>query len=133
MEDHFHPHRLDLMLTRCPRCGDIFSKVRVDICPKCRQEETQRIDTLSKYLDANPEATIDDLERVSGMPKEVILTYAREGRLVALDIAILKVRCEDCGVDIPSGRFCPSCRKKLAAKFSEGIHQIKDHRSHKKP
>lgn len=120
------------MLTRCPRCGDIFAKQRVEICPKCRQEETQRIDALSKYLDSHPDATIDDLERISGMPKEVILTYAREGRLVALDTAILKVHCEECGTEIHSGRFCSTCRRKLAAKFADGIHQIKDHRSRKK-
>lgn len=115
------------MLTRCPRCGDVFSKERFEVCAKCRTEEVQRLDALTRYLDAHPDATLGDLERVSGMPKEVIQTYAREGKLVGMDAAVLKVECEECGTAIPSGRFCPACRKKLAAKFESGIQQIRSH------
>lgn len=116
------------MLTRCPRCGDVFSKERFDLCPKCRTEEVQRLDALSRFIETNPDATLEELERVSGMSKAVILTYAREGRLTSLDAAAIKVQCEECGAPITSGRFCPSCRKKLASKFESGVQQIRSYR-----
>lgn len=118
------------MLTRCPRCGDVFARDKYEICPTCRARENEHIDILRRYAESQPDASLEDLERASGMPKEIILSYVREGRLLAVDAKVLKIRCEECGVEIPNGRFCSPCRKMLASKLSAEAQTIRHH--HKK-
>ncbi|MEK8022755.1 MAG: hypothetical protein AAB229_03005 [Candidatus Hydrogenedentota bacterium] len=112
------------MLAKCPACGDIFSRDKFAICPKCWEKETQVLENLKHLSQDMPNATIDDLATISGIGRETIVNYVRSGRLF-LDTPAAKLRCEECGADIEGGRFCKKCRDKLASRFSSVSDTLK--------
>jgi len=113
-----------LSLARCPRCGEIFSKGKFDICPSCRSSENEKIDLLKHYVDENPKATVEMLVTVSGLKEEEILDYIRENRLI-IESDVLKITCESCGETIITGTICRACRQKMANKFSAALDPLK--------
>ncbi|RMH54948.1 MAG: flagellar protein [Candidatus Hydrogenedentota bacterium] len=112
-------------LTKCARCGELFVRERFHICPKCRQEEAKIIDTLRRYVAENPMAELDELARITAVKKEKILQFVREGKLISIDSPALKIRCEECGTEITSGRFCRPCSRKLTEELSKTIQGIR--------
>lgn len=72
----------------------------------------------------NPDATIEELERVSGIPKETLLEYVRQNKIF-LDSPALKIYCEQCGTEIYNGRFCNRCAKKLASQMEATAGRLK--------
>lgn len=116
-----------VMIARCPRCGNVFSKDKFSICPACKAQENEKIDLLKHFVDENPHATLEQLQRISELTEEEILGYIRDNRLIVESDA-LKVRCESCGTPIIQGRFCRECRDRLSKGFSSAAAPLKARR-----
>lgn len=112
------------MLSKCQRCGEVFTAGKYPTCPRCRTIENEQLDYLKNYLMTNPYATQEELERVSGVPKAEIIEYVRQGRLI-MDSPALKITCEQCGVEITTGRFCRACNQSLASRFASVAQSLK--------
>lgn len=112
------------MITKCIRCGEVFTKDKWDTCPRCRQVENEQLDFMKNYILTNPYATMEELERVSGVARAEIMDYVRQGRLI-MDSPALKITCEQCGTEITSGRFCRPCQQKLANQFAAVAESLK--------
>jgi uncharacterized protein len=114
-----------MALTKCPKCGEVFARDKFNICNDCRQKENEKIDLIRRYINHNPDATVDELERISGIPHESMLALVREGKLTGIDQLQIVLRCEECGVEINSGRFCKRCSEKLSSKLSASLGDLK--------
>lgn len=114
-----------MSLLRCPKCGEIFTKGKFPICPTCKQKETERLDVLKRFLVANPDASMDEIEKVSGFTHEEIIGYVREGHLSSQDFVQFSLACEECGAKILTGRFCKKCREALAGRLEAGLVSLK--------
>jgi len=97
----------------CPECGRIFVDTGVEVCPKCLQEEDRQFDTVRRFLQENPGVSIDHVCEETGVKKERILKFLRQGRLMQSRLTGVELRCDVCGAIILSGRVCDACVKKL--------------------
>jgi uncharacterized OB-fold protein len=100
-------------ISTCPECGRIFVDAGTGMCIECAREEERQYETVRKYLSENPSVSIDFLCSETGVKKEKILKFLRQGRLLQVNITGADLRCEVCGTIILSGRVCEKCVKKL--------------------
>ncbi|MBL4890103.1 MAG: hypothetical protein JKX97_08815 [Candidatus Lindowbacteria bacterium] len=113
-------------LINCPKCGEVFPKERHDLCPLCIKKEQQQLSILKNYLSENPEAELKELVQVTGIAEEVIQTYVRTNRLMSIEESpALQIKCEECGVEIMTGRFCRECREKFSNALNASVSSIK--------
>lgn len=99
-----------MKVRNCRRCGKMFVYVGRDVCPQCRAEEEEEFEQVREYLRNNPYADIEELYEKTGVKKETILSFLREGRLEVLDSSLGGIgRCRICGKRIPQGRICQEC------------------------
>jgi len=115
-------------LRKCPKCGKLFTKDkdRSSLCPVCKMRENEQLDTLRRYTDHNPDATMDELERVSGLTKTQIIGHIREGRLISMNARQILLTCEQCGAEIMTGRFCRACKTDLADRLAASVQDLKE-------
>lgn len=102
-------------LANCRRCGVVFAKVTVDICPRCKRIVEDEYDRCSKYL-RNPQnrgCTINELSEATEVSVAQITEFIREGRLSTNRTPNLGYACESCGTIIQSGHLCEACAGKM--------------------
>ena len=112
----------------CRRCGEMFVYVGRDICPHCREEDERDFDRVREYLRQYPRADIQELHRETGVEKEKILGFLREGRLeVDKDSARSVLNCRICGTPISRGRICMDCLQKFKQSQAGGAERELDY------
>ena len=106
---------ITLNLRNCSRCGKVFPFRGFSYCQPCVQLEEQEYQTVKTHLKRHPRLTLDELHERTGVGRDRILRFVREGRLIAQDGIEGLVSCERCGKPIPRGSHCPVCIEALAA------------------
>ena len=99
---------------RCEECGSNHIKyqgVGSYICEDCRHEMFDDYGKVRNYLDAQHGATLHDAAMATGVPQNKIRQLIREERFEIAANSAVFMRCEMCGADIRSGRYCDECLK----------------------
>lgn len=96
-------------MTNCPRCGKIFSKMSNPICDDCVKAEEEIFQMIKKYLDDNPNNTLEQVSEETGISVRKILKYLKDGRLETTKGMGKALKCEQCGRPITRGKFCDAC------------------------
>lgn len=112
-------------LSRCPKCGELFTRDRFPLCPACKVRENEQLDALRRYTDHNPDATMEDLEKISGLTHDQIIAHIREGRLISMNARQIMLACEQCGAEIMTGHFCRPCKTALAERLAASAQDLK--------
>ncbi len=107
-------------IKNCKNCGNIYApEGNEKFCPDCSKEREEKFEKVKNYLWDNPNATVDQVNEETGVDKEIIIEFVKEGRLDADNVVVNgMLDCERCGVSISSGRYCSSCKEELARGFS---------------
>lgn len=119
---------MSLDLRNCPRCGKLFAyDGKHKLCEVCRKDEEDDYQKVKEYLWDNAGATIDEVHEKTGVPRDTIIKFVKEERLLSegLDIEI-DLECERCGAPILHGRFCEKCKAELVSGFSEDDKKKKE-------
>lgn len=98
----------------CARCGRVFVFRGREICPDCVAEEEEQFERVRLFLRDSPGASLAEVEEATGVPADVILSFLRQGRLLASDGLKGNLRCERCGAPIDEGHLCSRCSEELA-------------------
>ncbi len=98
----------------CRNCGRPFLYQGHGICPACQREQEEDYEKVKAYLDQHPKSNLEEIHQATGVAKERILDFLRQGRLEAVDGLALELQCELCGRPIKSGRICAECTRKVA-------------------
>lgn len=101
----------------CPRCGNIFQKLRRDICPACAQNEDKEYEIVRDFIYDNPKSDVITVSEETGISVDTIMKFLRENRLVNLCDSLI-LECDGCGEPIPSGKYCGDCTEKLKKEIS---------------
>lgn len=105
----------------CPRCGKMFVFVGRKICPDCREKDERDFDRIREYLRSHPGANLEEIHEGTGVEKEKVLEFLREGRLEVRKNGITAVRkCEVCGRVISRGRICDDCVQQFKSPLKRG-------------
>ena len=83
-------------------------------CEKCGNEALDDFGKVKTFLEANGPASAFVISVATGVEREVIETFLRQGRVEIPDGSKYYIRCERCGCDIRFGRFCSECVQELA-------------------
>jgi flagellar operon protein (TIGR03826 family) len=112
-------------LRNCPECGKIFTFIKTNLCPQCKEKLEEQFEVVKQYLHDNPKANIQQISEETGVPEKNITEYLREGRIIAGSAnKNLGLTCELCGSTITSGRFCKVCAQKLTAGFKQSASEL---------
>ena len=99
----------------CRNCGRPFLYQGNSLCPACRQAEEEDYEKVKAYLNEHPKSNLEEIHQATGVSKERILSYLRQGRLEAVDGIVLGLQCGLCGRPIKSGRVCVECAREMAS------------------
>lgn len=102
---------LDKNVVKCKKCGKWFKEYmhNSELCPSCMSLDASDFDKVRLYLYEHDIATAIELSENTGVSVEQIERYLRHGRLEIPENSPIFIKCERCGADIRSGRFCSDC------------------------
>ncbi|MFC4736951.1 TIGR03826 family flagellar region protein [Bacillus daqingensis] len=108
-------------LANCPDCGGLFVKALRSVCETCAKDVEAQFDTVYSFIRKrdNRRATIDEVVESTGVTKERIFQFIREGRILLSQFPNLTYPCDACGKDIREGKLCSTCRSRIES----GIEQ----------
>ncbi|GAA4653985.1 hypothetical protein GCM10023142_11230 [Anaerocolumna aminovalerica] len=103
----------------CNECGKLFNYIGVSsLCPNCSKKLDEKFGQVKSYLYDHPGAGIQEVSEENDVTPGQIRKWIREERLAFADNSVVGIECEKCGTMIRTGRFCQSCKDKLANNLS---------------
>ena len=96
-----------MSIASCKRCGKLFHKVTLNICPECVRKEEAMFDEIKLFLRTHDNASISEVVEALNIEEELVVKFLRDGRLIASKK--MTYPCEGCGQPIQTGKFCPDC------------------------
>jgi flagellar operon protein (TIGR03826 family) len=109
-------------LRNCPQCGRIFAYLGRNVCPRCLDKEEEEFKIVRSYVREHSGATITETAEATGVDEHKILGFLRDGRLISRGLqASVTLECERCGMSIPEGRYCRSCREELERELKQSL------------
>ncbi len=104
-----------MALKNCRVCGKVFVDTVRDICPVCLDEEEQDYKKVYEYLKTASDAGIDEIHEATGVEKQEIFKFVRQGRfsMMLKGGFSLYVECKSCGKPIQEGQYCVECSNRL--------------------
>lgn len=108
----------------CAKCGRIFQYlVGAPICPKCKDKEEEEFQLVKTYIYDNKNANMMEVSNQTGVQMKLIERFIREGRLMLSEDSPIFLRCEKCGTQIRTGRYCQTCSTSLSNEIRMGAAQ----------
>lgn len=95
----------------CKECGGImiYKGVGEYKCEDCGALEYDDYGKARNYLEGHRGATAAEVSEATGVSQKKIRTMLKESKLEVAANSREFLRCEMCGENIRSGRFCPKC------------------------
>ena len=104
----------------CKRCGKMFNYIMGEpICTVCKERAEEVFQTVKKYVQDNKQATIQEIVENCDVEARQVKQWVREERLEFSAESSIGLECESCGTLIKVGRFCESCKNKMANGLAE--------------
>lgn len=97
--------------TFCSKCGGvmIFKGVGEYKCEECGTVDYDDYGKVRNYIEKNPGATAAAASAATGVSQKSIRGMLKEERLEIAANSASFLKCEVCGAQIRSGRFCKKC------------------------
>lgn len=113
-------------VTNCKGCGRLFNVMNNSkLCPQCIQGLEDKFQKIKKYLDEFPNATIEAVSQDNDVSVKQIKQWVREERLIFAEGSTVGIECEQCGVQIRTGRYCDSCKYKISNNLMSALDRPK--------
>ena len=114
-------------LANCPVCDKLYIKVFRPYCDVCHREIEGNFSEVYGFLPKreNRSATMEEVHEGTGVDKELIIRFVREGRLHLAQFPNLGYPCEKCNTSIREGRLCKDCSEDLKS----GLNQLQREKS----
>lgn len=101
--------------TACKKCGGVmvYRGLGEYCCEDCRTLDYDNYGKTRNYIEQNPGASAVDVEKKAGVSRSAIREMLKEARFEVKDGAKSFLRCESCGKELQSGRYCRECEKSI--------------------
>lgn len=112
----------------CKKCGRLFLYYGFGhmYCPTCQKMDNEMFQKVKDYIYEKGPSTMGEVAEATGVPIQQIDLYLKEGRLEIPPNSKLFIKCESCGVEMRSGRYCPTCASRLSKDLSVRSNFIMD-------
>lgn len=99
----------------CKGCGKLFNYLSgPPLCPTCAQALDEKFEVVKEYVYDHPRVGMQEVSEELEVPIAQIRQWIREERLAFAEDSMIGLECESCGITIKTGRYCKSCKEKLA-------------------
>ena len=104
----------------CSVCGGkmLFVGVGEYHCERCKNVEFDDYGKVRNYIEAHRGCNAIEIEAATGVPRKAIHQMLREERIEVTKDSKVFLKCEHCGKDILTGRYCEKCENIIKG-FSE--------------
>lgn len=95
----------------CPKCNGImvFKGLGEYKCEDCKYVDYDDYGKVRLYIEKHSGATAMEVEQATGVSQKAIRQLLKEERIMVAEGSAVFLKCEICGTEIRSGRFCPKC------------------------
>lgn len=108
----------------CKSCGRLFNYFSGEmICQGCKNKLDEKFSEVKEYIHKNPGVGMQEVATNTGVSFGQIKQWVREERLEFTKESLVGIDCERCGVSIRTGRFCKSCKLKLATELKSAYSE----------
>lgn len=114
----------------CTDCKALFQYpgFGAKLCPACKKKEEEMFEKVKTFLNEHGPATYAVIAEETGISETTIKQWLKDGRLEVPEGSDIYIKCEHCGCNIRSGRYCPSCAaeltKELKGLYSGNIGEV---------
>jgi len=109
----------------CKICGRIFNDYTGrKICQRCKDELEAKFSVVRDYVRDNKGVTVKQVSEECDVPEPQIRQWIKEERLEFDTSSGVGIACRLCGVAIPSGTYCPTCKAGLIGGLNNAGRQI---------
>ena len=120
-------------VTNCRSCGRLFNVLSNEkICPDCRKKLEDKFQQVKKYLEENPNSSMETVSRGRDVALKQSKKWVREERLILSDASEAGITCERCGKMIRTGKYCDECKTTMAMNLRSAYSSQFDPESRKK-
>lgn len=110
----------------CKGCSRLFQYLSgAVLCPACKEKMEEKFTEVKEYIYKNPGASITQVSEANDVSTKQIKQWVREDRLILSSPSPDGVLCEQCGTPICSGRYCASCKTKIAENLNSVLKKPK--------
>jgi hypothetical protein len=95
----------------------------VAVCQACMKKLDEKFADVKKYIYDNPGANAQQVADDNDVSLGQIRKWVREERLSFSEDSPVGLECESCGKMIKTGRFCSSCKDKMANNLSSAYKE----------
>lgn len=108
---------------KCPKCGEqmTYKGLGEYLCENCNIREYDDYGKVRNYIDAHKGATAPEVEAATGVSQRAIRKLLKEERIAVAHDSKVFLKCERCGTDILSGRYCAKCASQLHATLDKPV------------
>lgn len=104
----------------CKSCRRMFqSPFGKVLCPQCAEKEEDDLQKVKDYLWEHRTAPMNVVSEECEVSPQQIKQWLREERIQLTPESVIEFKCESCGCNIISGRYCEKCRSSQAKTFNE--------------
>ena len=106
----------------CKGCGRLYNYIGgsyKNLCPDCVNKMEDKFGEVREYIEKNRNATMPMISKDCEVRMEQIERWIREERLFFSEDSPIGIDCENCGITIKSGRYCPACKSKMTNVLSD--------------
>ncbi len=108
------------MKTRCRKCSKIFDNKGVlglNRCPECLAKGNEVIGVnkaqyVRNLVKDNPNISAGEVSSLTGLSTSEIIDYIKIEVLELSKDSQAYLKCEECGEEIKTGRYCRTCKSK---------------------
>lgn len=103
----------------CKHCRGVmvYQGVGEYRCEDCNEIDYDDYGKVRNYIEKHKGATAAQIEAAIGVSQRVIMRLLKDGRLQVAADSRTFLKCELCGTNINSGRYCPKCETALHRKL----------------
>ena len=106
----------------CKSCGRLYNYIGgsyKNLCPDCVNKMEDKFGEVREYIEKNRSATMPMISQDCEVRMEQIERWIREERLFFSEDSPIGIDCENCGITIKSGKYCPACKSKMTNVLSD--------------
>lgn len=113
----------------CTKCGGvmIYKGLGEYQCEQCKESEFDDYGKVRNYVEKNVGASVANISEETGVSRKSINNMIKEGRFEITQDSRTFMKCEGCGVDIRSGRFCPKCEAEYHRRVEAAVREQQKH------
>lgn len=106
-------------IDRCPICNSImeYDGLGSYVCLHCGVQEKDDYGRVRDFLDRYGMAKLSEISEATEVPLETIQHFIDEGRFD------LVVHCAGCGIEIKTGIYCSTCRRRTLSELNEAFEE----------